>query len=208
MKDENNEGDFEEIIPYASSSKTFSEQDERRLRSMMGKPSTVDLDWYPGMYEDQEEEIQLDQETINLQAQVYECMNEIGNIDECASYEKLKWNEDMVNHVLFLIPVEIQLVQGPTGKYPRFWGYICQLYPEDECIEAKKATISIPTGLFKRIEMFRREMLQSRTNPLEDSMIYIISTIYQGLQEFEVDGETRKVHKFWMTKVIDGYRSE
>ena len=114
----------------------------------------------------------------------------------------------MKNHGFLLVPIEIRMVSTPNGKYPRFWGYICEIYPEEETIITKKATISLPAMLFKRIEMHGRIKLDSKVNPLQDNEVYMISALYHGMQEFESDGEKKKFHKFWQTQIIDGLSSE
>jgi len=134
-------------------------------------------------------------------------MSEIQNMNEESKYEKMKWNQEMADHTFMLVPIEIHMVQGPTGNYPRFWGYICQYYPEPDCWGVKKATISLPSGLSKRIAAFNEGMLDMSANLLEDTMVFMILTTYHGLKEFEIAGGTRTAHKFWETKIIQGHRS-
>ena len=133
-------------------------------------------------------------------------MNEIGNKDDESGYEKMTWNEDMAYHPILLVPVEIHKVQGPTGYYHRFWGYVCQSYLDSEYVEVKKATISLPSSLSKRIAAFSEDMLNLKANPVEDSKVHMILTTYHGLEEFEFKDDKRKAHKFWNTKLIEGHR--
>jgi len=134
-------------------------------------------------------------------------MNEIENIDDESVYEKMTWNEDITNHPILLVPIEIHMIQGPTGNYLRFWGYICQSYPDSDYVAVKKATISLPSGLTKRIAAFSEDMLNMKVDPLEDLKVRMILTIYHGLEEFDVKDEKRKAHKFWNTRLIEGHRS-
>ncbi|TFG29541.1 hypothetical protein EU527_15700 [Candidatus Thorarchaeota archaeon] len=134
-------------------------------------------------------------------------MNEIDNMDDESGYEKMTWNEDMAYHTILLVPVEIHKVQGPTGYYHRFWGYICQSYPDSEYLEVKKATISLPSSLSKRIAAFSEDMLNLKADPIEGSTVHMILTTYHGLEEFEIKDGKRKAHKFWNTRIILGHRS-
>ncbi len=187
------------------------EEDKVLLRGMQGGAIAIDLDWYPEQYENLEPEngdvTILDRETFECQAMACDSISEIGNIDEESVYEKMTWNEDMVDHPILLVPIEIHKVQGPTGYYHRFWGYICQTYPDSDCVEVKKATISLPSGLSKRIAAFSEDMLNMKADPVEESKVYMILTTYHGLEEFEVKNEKRKAHKFWNTRLIEGHRS-
>lgn len=91
-------------------------------------------------------------------------MSEIENIDNESVYEKMIWNEDVANHpTILLVPIEIHMVQGPTGNYFRFWGYVCQSYPDPDYVEVKKATISLPSGLSKQITAFSEDKLNMNT---------------------------------------------
>jgi hypothetical protein len=190
----------------------FDEKDEKLLRIMTGGSIVVDLNWFPEIYEYLEEEPQINQEILQYQMLVYQCMGEIKsleeNINDGDNYKKLRWNQEMTDHGFLMVPIEIRMVSTQNGKYPRFWGYICEIYPEEETIVTKKATISIPTMLFKRIEMHGGFQLNSKANPLKDNKVYMISAVYNGLQEFESDGEMRKFHKFWQAQIIEGYHSE
>ncbi len=187
------------------------EKDKVLLREMQGGAIVIDLDWCPKQYEDQEPEDGdvpiLDRETFECQAMACDSMSEIKNIDDESVYEKMTWNEDMANHPILLVPIEIHMVQGPTGNYPRFWGYICQSYPDSDYVEVKKATISLPSGLTKRIAAFSEDMLNMKVAPLEGLKVRMILTTYHGLEEFEVKDEKRKAHKFWNTRLIEGHRS-
>jgi hypothetical protein len=187
------------------------EEDKVLLGEMQGGAIAIDLDWYSEQYENQEPEdgdiAILSQETLKCQVMACDSISEIGNIDEESVYEKMTWNEDMVDHPILLVPIEIHKVQGPTGYYHRFWGYICQTYPDSDYVEVKKATISLPSGLSKRIAAFSEDMLNMEADPVEESKVYMILTTYHGLEEFEVKDETRKAHKFWNTRLIEGHRS-
>jgi len=189
----------------------FDEKDEMVLREMQGGAIVVDLDWYPEQYEDQESEDAgatiLNRETLECQVMACDSMNEIDNMDDESGYEKMTWNEDMTYHPILLVPVEIHKVLGPTGYYHRFWGYVCQSYPDSEYVEVKKATISLPSGLSKRIAAFSEDMLNLKVNPVEDSKVHLILTTYHGLEEFESMNGKRKAHKFWNTRIIEGHRS-
>jgi len=188
-----------------------NEKDEMILREMQGGAIIIDLDWYPEQYEDQEPEDGdigiLDRVTSECQAITCDSMNAIENIDDDSVYERMTWNEDMTNHPILLVPVEIHKVQGPTGYYHRFWGYVCQSYPDSEYVDVTKATISLPSGLSKRIASFNEDMLNMKVNPVEDSKVHVILTTYHGLEEFETKDEKRKAHKFWNTRIIQGHRS-
>jgi hypothetical protein len=202
----------DDALTYEPSSITITERDRKHLRNMQGGAIVVDLDWYPEQYDDwdsEDGEPELpDRETYDCQATACGCMSEIGNLDAESDYERMAWNQEMAYHSIVLIPIEIHMVQGPTGTYPRFWGYICQYYPEAECWGAKKATISLPSGLSKRISVFNEKLLEVKVNPLEDSTVHMILTTYHGLEEFETkNGEKRKAHKFWETRLIQGHRS-
>jgi hypothetical protein len=128
-------------------------------------------------------------------------------MDDELDYEKVMWNQDLTDNPIVLVPIEIHMVNGPTGNYPRFWGYICQFHPEDEYWVIKKATISLPSGLSKRIAAFSEDMLAMRADPLEDLKVRMILTTYLGLEKFEVNGDKRKAHRFWETRIIQGHRS-
>lgn len=198
-------------LAYNPTSTPFDEKDKVLLREMQGGAIVIDLDWYPEQYEGQEPEdgevAILDRETLECQIIACECMSEIGNIDGELSYEKMSWNQEMAYQTVMLVPIEIHMVQGPTGNYPRFWGYVCQYYPEAECWGVKKATISLPSGLSKRITVFSENMLNMKVDPLKDLKVRMILTTYHGLEEFEVKDEKRKAHKFWNTMLIEGHRS-
>lgn len=187
------------------------EKDKVLLGEMQGGAIAIDLDWYPEQYENLEPENRdvtiLDQETFECQAMACVSMSEIQSIDKESVYEKMTWNEDMVDHPILLVPIEIHKVQGPTGYYHRFWGYVCQSYPDSDGVEVKKATISLPSGLSKRIAAFSEDMLNMKADPVEESKVYMILTTYHGLEEFEVKDEKRKAHKFWNTRLIEGHRS-
>jgi hypothetical protein len=201
----------EDPLAYNPTSIRFDEKDKMLLREMQGDAIVIDLDWYPEQYEDQEPEdgdvAILSRETLECQVMACDSMSEIHSIDEESVYEKLSWNEDMANHPILLIPVEIHKVQGPTGYYHRFWGYICQSYIDSDYVEVKKATISLPSSLSKRIAAFSEDMLNMKADPVEDSKVHMILTIYHGLEEYEVKDEKRKAHKFWNTRLIEGHRS-
>lgn len=191
---------------------TDTKKDKMLLREMQGGAIVVDLDWHPEQYDDwnpEDGEPELpDRETYDCQATACTCVSEIGNLDVESDYERMTWNQELSYHSLVLVPIEIHMVRGPTGGYPRFWGYICQYYPEADCWGAKKATISLPSGLSSRISAFNEKMLEMKVNPLEDSTVHMIFTNYHGLEEFETkDGEKRKAHKFWETRLIQGHRS-
>lgn len=206
------EDDLLEENPSAHNPKsTPSEKDNVLLREMQGGATIVDLDWFPDQHEDQDHEggdiAILSRETFESQAMACDSMNEINNMDDKAVYEKMTWNEDMTNHLILLVPVEIHKIQGPTGYYHRFWGYVCQSYPDSEYVVVTKATISLPSGLSKRIASFNEDMLNMKANPVEDSKVHMILTTYHGLEEFETKDEKRKAHKFWNTRIIQGHRS-
>jgi hypothetical protein len=187
------------------------ERDEVLLREMQGRAIQVDLDWYQGLYEEQqymeEENRNPSREIHECQALACDCMSEIESIAAESKYEKLTWNQELAYHSLILIPIEIKMVRSTTEYYPRFWEYVCQVLPESEYIEVTKGTISLPSSLAKRIAAFNEDMLNMKANPLEDSKVLMILTIYHGLEEYEVDDEMRKAHKFWNTRIIEGHRS-
>ena len=197
----------EDLLHLDPETLPFGEQEEDTLRGMMGLPVIVDLDWFPEGDEDEENE-ELDIKTLHLQLIAAESMRGIESLDHEEPYEQLQWNEEMVEQKCCLVPTEIHMVQGPTGEYPRFWGYFCQLYPEYESVEARKATISLPSTLFKLISMHGERFQDFVADPLEDSTVFMIMTTYFGLEEYEVDGEKRRVHKFWDTHLVEGHRSE
>ena len=201
----------EDPLAYNPASIRFDEKDKMLLREMKGDAIVINLDWYPEQYEEQEPEdgddAILSRETFECQTMSCDSMNEIHSIDEESVYEKMTWNEDMANHPILLIPVEIHKVQGPTGYYHRFWGYVCQSYPDTDIVDVEKATISLPSGLSKRIAAFTEDMLNMKADPVEDSKVYMILTTYHGLEEFEVKDEKRKAHKFWNTRLIEGHQS-
>ena len=189
-----------------------SEKDKMLLRDMQGRAIVVDLRWFPEQYDDWDleagEPVLPDQVTFGCQEMACGCMNEIGNIAAESHYERMTWNQEMTYSTIILVPTEIHMVQGPKGVYSRFWGYICQYYPEPDCWEVKKATISLPSGLSKRIAAFSEDMLDMKADPLNDPKVHMILTTYHGLEEFETkDGEKRKTHKFWETRIIEGHRS-
>lgn len=190
---------------------TSDEDKESTLREMQGRAIVVDLNWFPEQYEDlqpEEEELVIPtREVLECQAMVCDCMSEIEDISSESVYERMTWNQEMTYHTIILVPTEIHMVQGPTGNYPRFWGYICQYYPEAACWGARKATISLPSGLSKRIAAFNENMLNMKADPIEDLKVHMVLTIYHGLEEFEVNDEKRKAHKFWNTRIIEGHRS-
>ncbi len=208
MRDEEDEDSFVNDLTLTH----FDEKDEVILREMMGGALQVDLDWFPGKYEELqalgEHPAQLSRETFDCQVMVHECMNEISNLNADSPYKKVKWTSEMENHTIMLVPTEIRMVQGPTGKYLRFWGYICQFFPEEDCLNAMRATIPLPAHLFKRIEMFNQNMLSMTADPLEDSKVYMILATYLGLEEYRVDDEKKRAHKFSMIKIIEGHRSD
>lgn len=201
----------ENSLVYSAASTSIDERNEMLLREMQGRAIIVDLDWFPEQNDDWDPEdgepVLPDRETFDCQAMACDCMSEIRNLDDELEYEKIMWNQDMTDNPIMLIPIEIHMVNGPTGNYPRFWGYICQYYPEDGYWSIKKATTSLPSGLSKRIAAFSEEMLNMKADPLEDSKVHMILTTYHGLEEFEVNGEKRRAHKFWETKIIQGHRS-
>ncbi len=201
----------EDPLAFNPTSTHFDEKDKVLLREMQGGAIDIDLDWYPEQYEGPELEDRevtiLDRETLECQAMACECMSEIEKMDDVSGYEKMSWNQEMAYQTVMLVPTEIHMVQGPTGNYPRFWGYICQYYPEAECWGVKKATISLPSSLSKRITTFNENMLNKRADPLEDLKVHMIFSTYHGLEEFEVNEEKRKAHKFWNTMLIEGHRS-
>lgn len=69
------------------------EREEVLLREMQGRAIHVNLDWYPGLYQEQqymeEENKEQSRETYECQALVYECMSEIESIAKKSKYEKL-----------------------------------------------------------------------------------------------------------------------
>ncbi len=201
----------EDPLAYDPVSTPFDEKDKMLLREMQGGAIIVDLGWFPEQYADlqpeEEEPVIPPREIFECQAMACECMSEIESMDDESGYEKMSWNQEMAHQTVMLVPIEIHMVQGPTGNYPRFWGYVCQYYPEAECWGAKKATISLPSGLSKRIAAFNEDMMNKRVDPLENSKVHMILTTYHGLEEFEVKDEKRKAHKFWNTRLIEGHRS-
>ncbi len=127
----------ENPLAYNPKSTPFDEKDEMLLREMQGDAIVVDLGWYPEQYadlqpEDEEPVIPI-REIFDCQAIACECMSEIESMDDESGYERMTWNQEMADQTVTLVPIEIHMVQGPTGNYPRFWGYICQYYPEAEC---------------------------------------------------------------------------
>lgn len=207
-----NEDDLvEDPFAYNPILAPFDEKDEKLLRDMQGRAIIVDLGRDSELYEDwtrEDEELILpDRETHDCQAMACDCMNEIESLEDDSVFEKMAWNEYMAYNPMMLVPIEIRMVHGPTGNYPRFWGYICQQHPESEYLGVKKATISLPSGLSKRIAAFNEDMLNMKASPLEDSKVHMILTTYHGLEEFEVNDEKRKAHKFRDTKIIEGHRS-
>ena len=199
----------EDSLAYNPTSTPFDEKDKELLREMQGGAIIVDLGWYPEQYVDlqpeDDEPVIPPREIFDCQAIACECMSEIESMDDESGYERMTWNQEMY-HPVMLVPIEIHMVQGPTGNYPRFWGYICQYYPEAECWGVEKATISLPSGLSKRIVAFSEDMLNMKFNPLEDMKVHMILTTYHGLEEFEVKDEKRKAHKFWNIRLIEGHR--
>jgi len=181
-----NEDDSLKEDPLANNPTTipFDEKDKMILREMTGGSIIVDLEWYPEQYEDQtsEEEniVILNRETLECQVMACGSMNGIENIDDESVYRKMTWNEDMANHPILLIPVEIHKVQGPTGYYHRFWGYVCQSYLDSEYVEVTKATISLPSSLPKRIAAFSEDMLNMKANPVEDSKVHYNYSLIRG----------------------------
>ncbi|TET11613.1 MAG: hypothetical protein E3J86_02545 [Candidatus Thorarchaeota archaeon] len=189
---------------------TNTEKDEMLLREMQGRAIVVDLDWSPEQYENQlpeeEEPILPDRVTLGCQVMACDCMREIEDMEDKSDYERMEWNQVTTYYSTILVPTKIHMVQGPTGNYPRFWGYICQFFPETGDVGVKKATISLPSDLSKRIAAFSEDILDMKANPLKDSTVHMILTTYHGLEEFEIDGEKRKAHKFWNTSIIEGRR--
>lgn len=213
MKEDNDDllEENEDSLSYNTASTCTDERDRMLLREMQGRAIIVDLDWYPEQDDDWDpkdgELILQDRETFDCQAMACDCMSEIRNMDDDLNYEKMTWNQDLIDNLIVLVPIEIHMVNGPTGNYPRFWGYICQHDSEYGYWSIKKATISLPSGLSKRIATFSEDMLDMRVDPLEDLQVLMILTTYLGLEEFEIDSEKRKAHKFWETKIIQGHRS-
>ncbi len=124
----------EDTLAYDPTSIRLDEREEMLLRNMQGKATVVDLGWFPEQNEDlqpEDEEPEIpDRVTLGCQAAACGCMSEIENMNDEAGYEKMLWNQEMTDHTFMLVPTEIHMIQSPTGRYPRFWGYICQYYPE------------------------------------------------------------------------------
>lgn len=179
---------------------------ERTLDLMSPRPIIVDLDWNPDIEIDEESDVQvLSPQTIQHQYAIYHCMDEIQNLDCDKSYTKLQWNEEMANHQFYLFPTQIHMVPGSTGMYTRFWGYVCQLF--EDAVDAKRATIPLPSALVKLLGMFNQDIQGGVIDPLNDLTVPIVTAFYLGLGEFEKDGEVRHYHGFHQTRLIEGRRS-
>lgn len=174
----------------------MSKDENLRRKMLLDRLPVVDLDWDLSLYESSEEPQEMEPEQARWQIFVYQCMKALRKVDVEADYEKMKWNEELVGRWLLLIPTSIYEILGPIGLYPRFWGFLCEYFPEQQYADAKKATISLPTALYSAISEFADLIVGRKADPLNDAEVFMISTVYHGIVEFKKDGETRHAHSF------------
>ncbi|MBS3794751.1 MAG: hypothetical protein KGY80_07640 [Candidatus Thorarchaeota archaeon] len=184
----------------------MSQDENLRIKVLVEKLPVVDLDWSLEIDGDCEEPEEMGAEQARWQLFVFRCMNAIRRVDENKDYAKLKWNEDLIGYPLLLVPITINEILGPIGLYPRFWGFFCKYDAEAEHVEAKKATISLPSAIFDTISTYGDLMIGQTVDPLNDPEVLMIPIVYHGLHEFKFDGENRQVHKFGSIDVLVGKR--
>jgi hypothetical protein len=209
MKESNGDDD-----PYnlEFSETPWDESKEQRYQMRRGVPLVMDLDWYPEMEmeDDSYEPPALSAEELQIQVFVHYAMYAIENLDSEETHEMINWDKELIDKSICLVPERIQLVPGKSqgSKYPRFWGFLCSTVEDIDNMEAKRISIPLPSKLSRNLGFYGEEYLNYEADPMNDSSVAFLFTIYRGLSEFEIQGEIRHAHNFMNTLLVIGNRTE
>jgi len=148
----------------------------------------------------------MDPQTAELMVLANLSMDAIESFDDGDSYESLKWDEELVDSQLCIVPTRIYPISDHGNIYLRLWCYLCILDADTESVEVKRATLPLPSRLRMALGIDPDTFVGVRADPLTDSKVLMFKTVYHGLQEYETEGEKRRFHRFGEITLFRGVR--
>ena len=146
----------------------------------------------------EDEREQMDPNLVLLHTLATMSMSAIEGLNHDEPYEKVQWDEDLVERYLCIVPIQIHPIASGSGMYLCFWGYLSEVNPETESVSGRRVTMSLPSRLTRGMG----------ADPVDDAVVFMIITQYYGREEFKIDGRKRSTHKFGAIELVEGRWSE
>ncbi len=127
---------------------------------------------------------QMDPNLVLLHTLATMSMSAIEDLDHDDPYEKVQWDEDLTERYLCIVPTQIHPIATGTGMYLRLSGYLCEVDPETESVDARRVTMSLPSRITKRMGA-DPENFPMKADPVDDAVVFMIITQYYGREEVQ-----------------------